>query len=79
MSALQRPLQPMPADVESALRARGLSQAYDRRPAYQRNDYLAWIDRAKRPDTRAKRLAQMLDELEAGDRYMNMPYREAAG
>ncbi len=52
-------------------------QAYEDRPPYQRNDYLAWIARAKREDTRRKRLNQMLDELEAGDRYMKMSWRPA--
>ena len=40
--------------------------AYRGRPAYQQNDYLAWIARAKRPETKEKRLAQMLEELERG-------------
>lgn len=39
------------------------------------NELLARIARAKRPETREKRLSQMLDELREGDRYMNMPYR----
>jgi uncharacterized protein YdeI (YjbR/CyaY-like superfamily) len=49
--------------------------AYDARPAYQRNDYLGWIAQAKREETKAKRLAQMLDELERGGVYMNMAWR----
>ncbi len=65
----------MPEDVRAALEARGLMAAYRQRPPYQRNDYLGWILRAKRPDTRARRLAQMLDELKRGDRYMNMAHR----
>ncbi len=49
-------------------------EAFQARPPYQRNDYLGWIDRAKRPETRERRLSQMLDELDAGDRYMKMGY-----
>jgi uncharacterized protein YdeI (YjbR/CyaY-like superfamily) len=49
--------------------------AYDRRPPYQRNDYLGWILRAKRQETKEKRLAQMLDELQAGTEYMKMDWR----
>ena len=49
--------------------------AYRARPPYQRNDYLGWIDRAKRPETKARRLQQMLDELEQGDVYMKMAWR----
>lgn len=72
---LQRPLQPMPAFVRAALTKRKLRAAYRARPDYQQNDYLSWITRAKREVTQTKRLAQMLDELERGDRYMNMAWR----
>ncbi|MGE5333543.1 MAG: YdeI/OmpD-associated family protein [Nitrososphaerota archaeon] len=41
------------------------------------NDSIGWIARAKRPETRQKRLAQMLDELASGDAYMRMPYHSA--
>ena len=77
MRKTSRPRYPMPPDVRRALQDAGLVSAYDARPPYQRNDYIGWIDRAKRPDTRARRLNQMLDELRAGDRYMKMPYRAA--
>ena len=72
--ALTRPTQPMPKPVKAAIEERGLMDAYQARPAYQRNDYLGWINRAKREPTKAKRLAQMLEELEAGNRYMNMAW-----
>ena len=49
--------------------------AYRARPPYQRNDYLGWIDRAKRPETKERRLGQMLAELEQGDLYMKMAWR----
>ncbi len=75
MARLTRALNPMPENVRSALRERGLTAAYDARPAYQRNDYLGWIARAKRDDTKAKRLNQMLDELERGGVYMDMVWR----
>ena len=71
---LKRPLHPMPEDVADRLSAAGLRAAYDARPPYQRNDYLSWIDRARRPETREKRIAQMLDELRAGDVYMKMDW-----
>lgn len=74
-STLKRPRHPMPAFVRDALNERGLMGAYRARPPYQRNDYVGWIARAKREETRQKRLAQMLAELEAGDRYMKMRYR----
>jgi uncharacterized protein YdeI (YjbR/CyaY-like superfamily) len=65
----------MPDFVHEALLSRGVMAAYEARPPYQRNDYIGWIARAKREETRSKRLHQMLDKLAAGDRYMNMPYR----
>ena len=71
----------MPPEVERALEDAGLMDAYQARPPYQRNDYLGWIDRAKRSKTKARRLQQMLDELERGDVYMKMAWRasEAGG
>ena len=65
----------MPPEVERALEDADLMEAYQARPPYQRNDYLGWIDRAKRPETKARRLQQMLDELEQGDVYMKMAWR----
>jgi hypothetical protein len=73
--SLRRPLQAMPAFVRRALQERGLLAQYRQRPAYQRNDYLGWIGRAKLEGTRRKRLDQMLAELAAGDRYMKMAWR----
>lgn len=73
--ALTRPRYPMPPEVCAAITERGLMAAYRARPDYQQNDYVMWITGAKRPQTQAKRLAQMLDELERGDAYMKMPYR----
>lgn len=51
------------------------SAAEDDRPAYQRNDYLSWIGRAKRPETRARRITQMLQELREGGVYVGMQHR----
>ncbi|NNC92408.1 MAG: hypothetical protein HKN80_07915 [Acidimicrobiia bacterium] len=70
-----RPRHPMPTDVRQALEGSGLMEAYDGRPPYQRNDYIGWITRAKRDDTRRRRIDQMLAELIAGDVYMKMEWR----
>ncbi len=75
MSRQRRPVHPMPEFVRNALAEKGLMDSYNSRPPYQRNDYVGWIIRAKRPETQQKRLKQMLDELNAGDSYMNMKYR----
>jgi uncharacterized protein YdeI (YjbR/CyaY-like superfamily) len=64
----------MPEFFREALESGGLMDAYRARPPYQRNDYIGWITRAKRPDTQEKRLNQMLEELEKGDVYMKMDW-----
>ncbi len=73
-SGLKRALQEMPKDIGHRLETEGLTADYRARPAYQRNDYLAWIGRAKQDVTRQKRIQQMLDELEAGGIYMKMDH-----
>ena len=70
----KRPVQAMLDDVRAELEARQLLGAYEERPFYQRNDYLAWIGRAKQLATRRKRVAQMLSELELGGVYMGMDH-----
>ena len=56
----------MSPEVEQALTEQDLWEDYHARPAYQQNDYMWWINSAKRPETREKRLAQMLEELRKG-------------
>lgn len=73
-SRLIRDRHPMSAEVAQALRESGLQADYDARPAYQQNDYLGWINSAKRSTTKQKRLNQMLEELRAGGVYMNMDH-----
>lgn len=70
----RRPAVPVPAAIAQALQAADLAAAYAARPQYQRTDYLNWIAQAKRPATKAKRQAQMLAELKAGDVYMKMAW-----
>ncbi|HWA18953.1 MAG TPA: YdeI/OmpD-associated family protein [Devosia sp.] len=73
-SRMTRQIYEMPEDIRAALKARGVLEAYRVRPAYQQNDYVGWITRSKRPETRQKRLDQMLDELERGGVYMHMKW-----
>lgn len=73
-SKLQRPKYPMPDFIRKALEESGLLNAYKERPSYQQNDYIGWICRAKRQETKEKRLHQMLTELELGGIYMNMDH-----
>ncbi|NBD29684.1 MAG: hypothetical protein GVY31_06560 [Alphaproteobacteria bacterium] len=64
----------MPDDVEAALAERGLRATFDARPLYQRNDWLGWIARAKRHETRHRRMEKMLSELAQGHGYMGMEW-----
>ena len=73
-SKLKRELHEMPDFVLAALERYSLIDAYRDRPAYQQNDYLGWIDLAKRDSTKQKRLQQMLDELKRGGVYMKMEH-----
>ncbi len=78
-SNLSRPVHPMPDFVREALVRSGLFEAYQARPPYQQNDYIGWINRAKRPETKQKRLDQMLYELKRGNLYMKMDYKPHMG
>lgn len=80
-ASLKRAVVPMPSDVKRLLVTRKLLGAYQARPAYQQNDYLGWMSRAKLPATRQKRIEQMLDELKRGGVYMKMKWapRASAG
>lgn len=71
---LKRRLAVMPDTLRAELEDAGLLVAFEQRPAYQRNDYLHWIARAKRPETRRRRIDQMSDELAKGGVYMGMPH-----
>jgi uncharacterized protein YdeI (YjbR/CyaY-like superfamily) len=73
-----RPTRKMPEDVYEALQVEGMEEDYHRRPHYQRNDYLGWIQQAKREETRRKRIAQMVAELRRGGVYMGMKHGPSA-
>ena len=75
-SKLKRAVYPIPDDVMDQLQIHLLLEIYHRRPPYQQNDYIGWISRAKRPETREKRIHQMIDELRDGTVYMGMPYHQ---
>ena len=57
------------ADVETALRAQGEAWShFNRLPPSHRRNYLRWIDAAKRPETRARRIAEAAGLLARGER-----------
>ena len=71
----QQPTHAMPDFVRRAIDARKLMPAFEARPAEQREEYLAWITGAEKSATQGRRLNQMLDELERGDRFMSATWR----
>ncbi len=71
---LKREVHPVPTFVLAALERESLMVAYRERPAYQQNDYIGWINSAKRDETKQKRLNQMLAELKQGGVYMKMDH-----
>lgn len=77
-SKLKRRRNPMPDWIKEALLDRGVMEEYNQRPPYQQNDYLGWINQAKRQETKLKRLNQMLHELEKGGVYMKMKHPASA-
>lgn len=57
----------MPADLAEALARDPSAQAcYDRFPPGQKREYLEWVTEAKRPETRARRIAQAVEQMAEG-------------
>ena len=53
-------------DVSEALRANPAALSrFEGLPPSHRNEYLKWIDEARRADARARRIAGMIDRLKA--------------
>lgn len=75
-SKISRKKQIMQNYVHEALEKHQLLKIFEQRPAYQQNDYLSWIQRAKRTVTKEKRVQQLVDELKKGDVYMKMAWRK---
>jgi uncharacterized protein YdeI (YjbR/CyaY-like superfamily) len=62
----QAPSLEVPDDLRAALSGHPAAQArFDALPPSHRREYLEWITEAKKPETRARRIAKMLGELEA--------------
>jgi hypothetical protein len=57
------------ADVTAAFAAEpAAARFFDSLPSFYRNNYARWIERAKRPETRAKRIAETVDLTRRGER-----------
>ena len=56
-------------DLTSAFTAEPQARAFfDALPTFYRKNYMRWVDSAKRPATRAARIAEMVALLKAGQR-----------
>lgn len=65
--AAPRPPLPVPAELAEALAGSPSAQAvFDAFPPSHRNEYCEWIGEAKRPETRAKRVAQAITWISEG-------------
>jgi len=71
---LQRDVYIMSSDIKKVLEKGKVLKDYFARPHYQQNDYLGWILRAKREETRLKRINLMVSELKKGGVYMGMKH-----
>jgi len=60
-------------DVEKRLVKENLMFSYRSRYPYQCNDYLGWILKTKGPETRERRIAQMIEELRRGEQILRAP------
>ena len=67
---------PIPDFIRKALQDNILMAVYLSRQTFQRNEYVAWIMRAKKSETREQRLSQMLDELARGGQRMTLKRRD---
>lgn len=55
------------ADVSDALEAEPQAKAFfESLATFYRNTYIKWIESAKRPETRATRIQEMIESLKAG-------------
>lgn len=58
---------PVPDDLAAALRKSAAARkTFEGFPPSQRHEYIDWLTEAKRPETRAKRLAQTISQLVEG-------------
>ncbi len=79
MSPLKCERRAMPGLVRDALERRGLMPVYLACPDYQQNDYIRWITEARQPETRHRRLDQMLQELDCGHLSMKVAWGVPVG
>jgi Domain of unknown function (DUF1905)/Bacteriocin-protection, YdeI or OmpD-Associated len=55
----------VPSDLRAALETAGLVGAFAKLSYSHQREYVSWIDEAKKPETRARRITQAIDRLGA--------------
>lgn len=55
-----------PPEYEEFLKAKNKWDEYGSRPYYQKKGWIEWIEQAKRPETKQKRMNKMIEELVDG-------------
>lgn len=59
----------MAGDISEAVSAEtSVRKYFEALPTFYRNNFVRWIEEAKRPETRARRIAEMMELLRAGRR-----------
>lgn len=59
----------LPEDAAAAVEAnRAASETWERLAPSHRREYVTWVEEAKRPETRQRRIAQMVERLARGER-----------
>lgn len=53
----------LPSDISDALHAAGILPKFLSLPPSHRNEYVKWIEDAKKPDTRRRRIEQAVARL----------------
>lgn len=58
----------IPSDIEAALVADAAARAaFERLPPSHKREYLAWVEEARKPETRVRRIAGMIERLKTAD------------
>ncbi|GAA3917796.1 YdeI/OmpD-associated family protein [Hymenobacter algoricola] len=56
----------LPEDLERVLRTAGMRSRFDALAYPHRREYVQWIERAKKPETRMRRVQEALERISAG-------------
>jgi uncharacterized protein YdeI (YjbR/CyaY-like superfamily) len=74
----------LPADLEAALLADRMAlESWEEITPLARNEWICWVENAKKPETRQRRIERVCSELNDGKRrpccWAGCPHREKTG